>query len=104
MSGHISEIEEAYFAALDEICRLRNALAYEASVLAIHLDYKSFPKSRRGVAIGQVERMRSAACGAGAVAYAGVSYLSLRWAMSTAGAPQTLTRSQWEASLPRRGR
>lgn len=85
-----------YSAALDEIRRLRQALAYEAAVTAAHLNYATFPKSRRAIAAGQVERMRAAARGETRTAYADVSHLSLRHALGQADAPTTLTRSQWE--------
>lgn len=52
-----------YSRALDEVYRLRTALAVEASITAAHLDLKSFPKSRRTFAEQQVERMRAAARG-----------------------------------------
>ena len=83
-----------YSDALTEIYELRAALAYEAQVLKAHLDYKSFPKSRRKYAEEQIERMKQAAAGKAKVAYAGTSFLkqSLRWA----GASETLTRWQWE--------
>lgn len=85
-----------YSRAIDEIFRLRRALAYEAGVVAAHLGYATFPKSRRAVAEGQIERMRAAARGEAEVAYAGTSHLSLRHAMNEAGASQTLTCGQWE--------
>lgn len=85
-----------YSAALDEIYRLRQALAYEASVLAVHLGYASFPKSRRGHAENQVERMRQAARGATLEAYHDTSHLSLGHAAREAGVPKTLTRGEWE--------
>lgn len=58
-----------YSAALDEIHRLRNALAYEASVTEAHLDLVTFPKSRRPHADEQVARMRAAARGETRQAY-----------------------------------
>lgn len=80
---------------LDEVYALRRALAYEASVVAAHLTLKSFPKSRREFAENQIERMRLAACGGSALAYAGTSSLSLRSAFKEAGASESLTRSNW---------
>ena len=87
-----------YSAALDEIYRLRRALAYEASVNLVHLDYKTFPKTRRGIASEQVTRMQAAARGDAERVYAGVGYLSLRHAFMQAGAPEVFTRATWEES------
>ena len=93
----MAEIEMSHYSgALDEIYRLRRALAYEADVLVAHLTYKTFPKTRRRYAEEQVERMRAAARGEVLARYAGVSDLSLRSAMDRAGASQTLTRGDWE--------
>lgn len=86
-----------YSAALDEIRRLRIALAYEAAVLAVHLDYATFPKSRRMVAEGQVNRMRHAARGGSQAAYADVSLLSLKHTADEVGGPAKLTRADWES-------
>lgn len=66
-----------YSEALDEIYALRRALAYEACVIAAHLGYKAFPKTRRNIASEQAERMRLAARGKVEVAYAGSSGRSL---------------------------
>lgn len=79
--------------ALDEIYRLRTLLAYEAEVIDTHLNYKTFPKSRREIAIGQVERMRWAAKGHAV----SISHLSERHARESAGMSHLLTRAQWEA-------
>lgn len=49
--------------AVDEIYFLRSMLADEAQILAAHLGYKTFPKSRRRFAEAQVERMKRAAAG-----------------------------------------
>lgn len=86
----------AYSAALDEIYRLREALAYEAVVTDTHLAYRTFPKSRRGSAENQVERMRAAARGESQRAYAPVSHLVLRHCLGEAGASETLTRHQFD--------
>lgn len=85
-----------YSAALAEIHRLRRALAYEAAVLAVHLEYATFPKSRRMSAEGQVNRMRYAARGGAQAAYADVSSRSLYHTAAEAGVPITLTRAEWE--------
>lgn len=85
-----------YSAALDEIYRLRRALAYEASVLAVHLELASFPKSRRRFAEEQIVRMRLAAQGATRAAYDEVSRPGMDHAAEEARMPKTLTRGQWE--------
>lgn len=85
-----------YSAALDEIHRLRTALAYEARVIESHLEYKTFPQSRRFVAVHQVARMLASAQGSTAQAYAETSESSLRHVRSEVGI-ETLTRSEWEA-------
>lgn len=82
--------------ALDEIWHLRRALAYEAAVNEAHLQLKTFPKSRRQIVLGQIERMREAARGAVLRAYAGLHTQSIDGAMDRAGAEPTLTRGQWE--------
>ena len=61
---------DLYRQAIDEIFALRQALAYESCVIEAHLDYKMFPKSRRGIARVQVERMRRSAQGNVLRAYA----------------------------------
>lgn len=91
-----------YFEAIDEIWLLRRALAYEAAATAVHLSYKSFPKSRRQVAEKQMDRMRESARGRVQVAYSGVHPVSLRSAMEAADAPTTFTRHDWELSRARR--
>ena len=83
-----------YSAALDEIYRLRAALAYETEVLSAHLDYKTFPKSRRGYAEAQVVRMRAAAQGDQA-SHLDISGFVMRAASKEAGVG-SLTREQWE--------
>jgi len=83
--------------ALDEIFELRRAMAYEAEVLLAHLDYATFPKHRRKFAEDSIRRLRQSACGHVDVAYAGTSSLSLRGALLSAGAPESLVRHQWEA-------
>lgn len=88
---------EDYSRALDEIYSLRSALAYEAEVLALHLEYASFPKSRRRFAEAQLYRMRNAARGRAEFAYREVKRRNLQLALIAAGAKETLTRSEWEA-------
>lgn len=81
--------------ALDEIYRLREALAYEAGGIVAHAEYKTFPKSRRIVAAEQIMRMRQAARGEARVAYAGESSAHLRGALRSAGAGETFTMNDW---------
>lgn len=96
MAAEDGEMLAHYGAALDEIYRLRRALAYEAAVLKVHLDYKTFPKTRREVAEGQIRRMQDSARGKSQRAYGGTNTASLAVALSEAGAPQSLTRHAWE--------
>lgn len=86
-----------YSAALDEIYRLRRALAYEAGVTAAHLELKTFPKSRAYPAQQQVERMRRSARGEVQEAYGPVYPWALQSAMEDAGMTRGLSRAQWEA-------
>lgn len=84
-------MRRALSAAMDEIWRLRRAIAYEAEVVVAHTGYRTFPKTRRAIAEEQVERMRKAARGNSQLAYAGTSSISLRQALPRIGAPQTYT-------------
>lgn len=97
----MAEIDLAHYSrALDEIYRLRAALAYEARVTESHLGLKTFPKSRRAAAEHQVERMREAARGGGAMAYFRVNPEVMKRLLRDAGASETLTRGQWEEKAP----
>lgn len=91
----MSEIDPHYLAALDEIYRLRVLLAHEAQIQGGHLMYKSFPKSRRDVAEHSIERMRRAARGQSVDATARITHPKAY--LRLAGAPDTLTRTEWEA-------
>lgn len=84
---------------LDEVYRLRAALAYEAAVVEAHTHLKTFPKSRRQRAADQVERMRAASRGEARRSYASdkVLFESLLSALRMAGADSSLTRGQFEA-------
>lgn len=88
------EDERHYFDALDEVYALRALLAHEALVLKAHLGYKTFPKSRRAIAEEQVERMQQAARGQVKQDYTGSE--QRKHALTEAGAPEILTRGQWE--------
>lgn len=91
---------ENYTAALDEIYALRRALAYEARVVEAHLDYKTFPKSRREIAIEQVGRMRLAVKHSPWLAYAAQSSRSMDTEYSQVMRKRigdaTMTRQEWE--------
>jgi hypothetical protein len=88
-----------YSAALDEIFRLRKALALEARVIEAHLSYRTFPKSRRSTAEQQVEMMRGAARGEAATLYAGVPCWLVDSSLKEAEATASLTRDQWEREV-----
>jgi hypothetical protein len=95
----MDEIKELS-AALDEIFRLRRALAYEADTLKHHLALKTFPKSRRDIAEQQIERMEESARGNATSAYITFSSETLCDAMERAEASPTLTRSEFARELP----
>lgn len=112
-SGYAELVDDAtvplinYSVALDEIYTLRKALAHEALCQQAHLEFKSFPKSRRALAEEAVNRMQSAARGYAEHSYGGRSSQVMRHALREAGAPETLTRAAWETSRglsPRLGR
>lgn len=85
-------------ATLDEICRLRRAMAYEARVVEAHYEgYKTFPKTRRGIAEEQVARMRLA-IKSPLLAYAETSSQSLRREAEAQGF-HFLTASSWADEL-----
>lgn len=86
-----------YSAALDEVFRLRQALAYEARVSESLLSYTSLPVGARKKAEGQVERMRRSARGEVEAVYAEVPNHHRQSVMRQAGMHPTLTRGQWEA-------
>jgi hypothetical protein len=87
-----------YSKALDEIFRLRQALAYEAAVTDAHLGLKTFPKSRRKAAEGQISRMRGAARGEARRTYSEVKIRAcVPLAMKLAEADGSLTRAQFES-------
>jgi hypothetical protein len=90
------EMLKHYSRALDEIFRLRRALAFEAHITeGITNLYASLPKGARRELLTHVERMRRAA--RGEVTHAGIDHL-LQESLAMAGAPETLTREQWEAT------
>lgn len=88
----VSEVSDL----LDEVFRLRRALAYEARVVeAQTLDLKALGKGRRGHLEDCIERMQLAALGDSELAYAGTSSGSLRGAVKRLRAKETLTRWNW---------
>jgi len=90
MLGHYSH-------ALDEIYRLRVALAYEAHVATSLLTYATLPSGARAQLEDMVDRARAAA--RGEVAYRRLIDDELRGRiLRNAGASETLTRHQWETS------
>jgi hypothetical protein len=91
-----------YGAALDEIYRLRAALAYESHVLKAHLELKTFPKSRRSLAGEQVSRMRATArYGTQGRRHATNLFFDSKTALEDAGASDVLTRDMWEREVDR---
>lgn len=90
-----------YSEALDEIWRLRRILAHEACVMEAHLTLKTFPKSRRGHAEAQVERMRASARGGSKDVQYNLDPRALNYAMGLAGAQSTLTAAQFQAEPQR---
>jgi len=88
-----------YSAALDEIFRLRRALALEGGTIKGHLNLKMFPRSRREITLAQVRRMQDAACGNASVSYSGIDYHVVEASMRDAGASNHLTRDQWEREV-----
>lgn len=86
-----------YSAALDEIYRLRVALALEAETTAEFLTYSTLPRTVRKLARQQFERMRRAARGEAADAYADVVSQRSQELLEAVGASATLTRGRWEA-------
>lgn len=81
---------------LDEVYFLRHILVSEARILEAHLDFKTFPKSRRAYAESSVERMRTAAKG-GAISLfrEPYPYQNSKREMQAIGGSQTLTIWQW---------
>jgi phosphoribosylcarboxyaminoimidazole (NCAIR) mutase len=87
-----------YSAALDEIYRLRCALAYEAEVVAEYLTFATLPTTVRRDVRDQLDRLRAAACGGAQHGYAMVTSETMKRVLREAGASETLTRGSWETS------
>jgi hypothetical protein len=92
------EIQMKYYsAALDEIYRLRRALAYEARVVeAQTLDVQALGKNRRAHIKESVDRMRKSVQGHAEAVYAGLDRSSLRMALEQTRGTSLLTRAMWE--------
>lgn len=88
-------IDPHYSRALDEIYRLRAALAREAQVVETCLDFATLPVTVRKFMEKQVPRMRAAARGE-QEAYADMNITRTKAALASAGASETLTRVAWE--------
>ncbi len=89
-----------YSRALDEIYKLRRALAYEARVTTGLLNYATLPKGAREHVESMGERLRTAARGEVDRAYEMRSGEGQRL-LADAGALPTLTRGQWERRASR---
>lgn len=85
-----------YSRALDEIYRLRIALANEANHVENMATLVTFPRGQRVIALAMVERMRLAARGETQRAYGLLDSAFHKVLLRSAGAPETLTRWQWE--------
>jgi hypothetical protein len=79
--------------AINEIYFLRAIVADEADIIAAHLDYKTFPKTRRSVAEAQVERLRRIA--RGELYPAARERFNPDRALRGAGAEDCLTNDMW---------
>lgn len=84
----------SYSMALDEIYLLRAILADEARILDEHLDFKTFPLSRRRIAERQIIRMRGMA--AGLFEENCRDDFSPKDALRSADVDDCMTRTQWE--------
>lgn len=92
-----------YSAALDEIYRLRIALAVEAETQAANLTFKTFPKSRRVETEQSVARMRRCAIGNSVERHDSFSLSYLDGLFLALGGRRLLTRSTWEQEVDRAG-
>ncbi len=93
-----AEMLPHYSRALDEVFYLRAVLAHQALTTEGHLSYATFPKRRRELAEHQVGMAARAAAGAGQGTY--MEIVSPKQALKRVGAPELLTRAQWEAQEP----
>lgn len=88
--------------ALDEIYMLRAAVAVERGTLDEVLLYKSLPLGVRELLMRSSLRERECAQGRARTTYGSWGISGLKRALEAAGAPQTLTRSQFEAEVEAR--
>lgn len=88
-------------ALLDEVYRLRKAMAYEALETKKDLELKTLPKEAKGRAVSQIARMVNAARGKADRVYHWQLVDLGQWerALETAGAKPTLTRWEFEKSI-----
>lgn len=82
--------------AIDEIYFLRAIIADEADIIEAHLDFKTFPKTRRPLAQAQIERMRRIA--RGDLYPAAREKFDPDRALRGAGADDCLTNAMWAES------
>jgi hypothetical protein len=82
--------------ASNERDMLRAELLSAASALEGFLDYKTFPKPRRHVAVAQVARMREGATLNIQYVYAGRPSVAMQWALRDAGAAEFFTLESWQ--------
>lgn len=80
-------------AAIDEIYFLRAVIADEAGIIEAHLDYKTFPKTRRKIADEQIARMKRIA--GGEMYAASRDRFDQSLALRRIGVPDLLTNYQW---------
>jgi hypothetical protein len=92
-----------YAAALNEIYRLRCALAAEAETHAGNLTFKTFPKSRRAETAASVVRMKRCAIGEQPERHKSLSTSYLAGLLSAIGGRGQLTRTMWEQEVDLRG-
>jgi hypothetical protein len=90
-----------YSAALDEIYRLRVALAVEAEAQSGNLNFKTFPKSQRLPTAQSIARMKAAAIGERPERYRSLSVAWLDDLFASLGGNRLLTRDIWEREVDR---
>lgn len=94
------DVEMHYGRALDEVYHLRRLCADEALVRQADQEYKTYPRSRREIGEGRINRLRQAACGNWQQAIAGRPSSTLDAAMRMLDQKTTLTRHQFEQEQP----
>lgn len=90
-----------YSAALDEIYRLRAALAHEAAERETDVAMSTFPRSRLRAAHDSIVRMRAAAQGHSDIAYEKQDWYAPQQWLESVGASHCLTRHSWEQEVAR---